>query len=164
MRGEIESLIGDLDLSDCVSIAGWKSNAEVRELMTRSRAMVLASFAEGLPVVIMEALALHRPVVSTYVAGIPELVEPGECGWLAPPGSVMALADALRSVLESPLSTLERMGAHGASLVAEKHDAVREAGKLLRLFTKSPINDSAGQASDETTSSLASEALQPVTT
>ncbi len=136
MRDGIESLIGKLNLSDCVSIAGWKSNAEVRELMKRSRAMVLASFAEGLPVVIMEALALHRPVVSTYVAGIPELVEPGECGWLAPAGSVAALTDALRSVLEAPLAKLERMGTHGASLVAEQHDAVREASKLLRLFLR----------------------------
>ena len=54
--------------------------------------MVLPSFAEGLPIVIMEALALGRPVVSTYIAGIPELVQHGESGWLVPAGSVAALA------------------------------------------------------------------------
>ena len=58
--------------------------------------MVFPSFAEGLPVVIMEALALNRPVISTYVAGIPELVEPGVCGWLVPPGSAESLAAAMR--------------------------------------------------------------------
>ena len=65
----------------------------------RARALVLPSFAEGLPVVIMEAMALRRPVISTYVAGIPELVRPGENGWLVPAGDVEALAELCRLVL-----------------------------------------------------------------
>lgn len=65
--------------------------------------MILPSFAEGLPVVIIESLALGRPLISTYVAGIPELVVPDESWWLVPAGSVEALIIAMKTVLETPL-------------------------------------------------------------
>jgi glycosyltransferase involved in cell wall biosynthesis len=102
----------------------------------RTRALVLPSFAEGLPVVLMEALALHRPVVSTYVAGIPELVEDGGNGWLVPAGSVDALAAALFRVLEAAPERLAEMGRAGAARVAAAHNASREAAKLAALFRK----------------------------
>jgi Glycosyltransferase len=95
---------------------------------------VLPSFAEGLPVVLMEALALARPVVSTYVAGIPELVEPGRSGWLVPPGSVEELTAALREVLQADPKTLSAMGEQGRSRVVQQHNAATEARKLAALF------------------------------
>jgi colanic acid/amylovoran biosynthesis glycosyltransferase len=58
----------------------------------------------------MEAMALSRPVISTYVAGIPELVVPGEHGWLVPAGDTEALADAMAACLDSPVDILARMG------------------------------------------------------
>ena len=69
--------------------------------------MVLPSFAEGLPVVIMEALALHRPVISTYVAGIPELIQHGKNGWLVPPGDVSSLKTAMQELLNTSDADLE---------------------------------------------------------
>ena len=134
MRGEIEKLIGRHGLRDRVRIAGWMSGEAVRDQLLASRAMVLPSFAEGLPVVIMEALALGRPVISTYVAGIPELVRDGVCGWLVPAGSVPALVAAMRDAVAAPAETLERMGRAGAALVAERHDSKKEAAKLARLI------------------------------
>jgi len=134
MRGEIEKLIERHGLRDRVKVAGWMGSDAVRDQILASRAMVLPSFAEGLPVVIMEALALGRPVISTYVAGIPELVRPGESGWLVPAGSVPALVDAMRDAVTAPLATLERMGRAGAALVAERHDAKKEAAKLADLI------------------------------
>ena len=110
MRAEIERLIARLDLGGHIRIAGWLDGAGVRREILASRALVLPSFAEGLPVVLMEALALGRPVISTYVAGIPELVRPRIDGWLVPPGSVEDLAEALREALAAPASRLERMG------------------------------------------------------
>jgi colanic acid/amylovoran biosynthesis glycosyltransferase len=124
-------------LQNHIEITGWASGEEVQQQLLASRAMVLPSFAEGLPVVIMEALALNRPVISTYVAGIPELVEPGVCGWLVPPGSAELLADAMRSALESPLEKLEEMGKAGAERVAQQHNAALEAKKLVALFQES---------------------------
>lgn len=137
LKAEVESLIDRLGLVNSVRLLGWKSNAEVRDLILQSRALVLPSFAEGLPVVLMEALALGRPVVSTWVAGIPELIHPGENGWLVPPSSVDALVAALREVLETPVARLEAMGRNGAARAAERHDARVEAGKLVALIRES---------------------------
>ena len=112
-RAEVDRLIDRLGLSGRVKITGFVGSEEVRREILRSRALVLASLAEGLPVVIMEALALGRPVVATSIAGIPELVQPGVNGWLVPSGSVDALAEAIRAVLSAPAETLERMGRAG---------------------------------------------------
>jgi len=134
MRAEIERACERLGLGATVRITGWVSNQDVRAEILAARALVLPSFAEGLPVVLMEALALGRPVVSTYVAGIPELVVPGESGWLVPAGDVQALAQAMGAVLEAPREELERMGRAGAERVRANHDARREAGKLRELL------------------------------
>lgn len=134
LRSQIEAVIAQLGIEDKIEITGWASNSEVQRHILSSRAMVLPSFAEGLPVVIMEALALGRPVISTYVAGIPELVEPGFCGWLVAPGSVEALTTAMRTALELPVAELEQMGKIGVQRVAQHHDATQEARKLAMLF------------------------------
>jgi len=135
MRSEIEALIARLGLGRNVVLAGWKSGAEVRRAILESRALVLPSFAEGLPVVLMESLALGRPVVTTYIAGIPELIRHGVNGWLVPAGSVADLAHALREVLAADPDDLARMGRDGAARVAEFHSDDREASKLAALFS-----------------------------
>jgi len=142
LRAEIEKAIARLDIQDKVTITGWASNATVQKHILASKAMVLPSFAEGLPVVIMEALALGRPVISTYVAGIPELVEPGVCGWLVSAGSIEALTDKMRTALELPVGELEKMGKVGMARVAQYHDVNQEALKLANLFNYgNPIID-----------------------
>lgn len=134
LRQNIETEIAKSNLQDYIEITGWASSTEVRQQITASRTLVLPSFAEGLPVVIMEALALGRPVISTYVAGIPELVEPGVCGWLVPAGSLDRLTAAMKSALTSPVEQLESMGKVGAELTASQHNALTEASKLAALF------------------------------
>ena len=115
-------------------MTGWLTEAQVRAEILKSRAIVLPSFAEGLPVVIMEALALRRPVISTYVAGIPELVQPGLTGWLVPAGDPQALADAVEACLGTPQEQLDHMGQAGRNKVREAHSSDREAAKLTTLF------------------------------
>jgi colanic acid/amylovoran biosynthesis glycosyltransferase len=78
--------------------------------------------------------ALGRPVITTYVAGIPELVEPGVNGWLIPAGSVEALAEAVRQALTTTQERLTEMGRAGAAKVAVAHDAVKEAKKLEQML------------------------------
>jgi colanic acid/amylovoran biosynthesis glycosyltransferase len=136
MRGVIEQRVRELGLEATVRITGWLSNEQVRDELLASRALLLPSFAEGLPVVLMEALALGRPALTTYVAGIPELIEDGANGWLIPAGSVTALAQGIRRVLDTSAETLARMGTSGAAAVADRHDANREATRLLDLFRK----------------------------
>jgi glycosyltransferase involved in cell wall biosynthesis len=82
----------------------------------------------------MEAMALRRPVLSTFVAGIAELVRPGVDGWLVPAGDVQALADAIEECLETPASILARMGDDAHERVTARHSIAVEAGKLAELF------------------------------
>lgn len=134
MRSAVEAAIDRRGLRDRVSITGYVSGDRVREEILRSRALVLPSFAEGLPVVMMEALALGRPVISTFIAGIPELITPGETGWLVPAGSVDELTRAMRDALAADPSALEAKGRNGRRRVAELHDIDTQAERLIRLF------------------------------
>jgi colanic acid/amylovoran biosynthesis glycosyltransferase len=140
MRAEVERLIRQYTLKDRVRITGWISSDQVREEILAARGLVLPSFAEGLPVVIMEAMALRRPVLTTYVAGIPELVRPGETGWIFPAGSVDELATAMETFLATPVDVLERMAEAGYRLVLERHSIDTEAAKLAVLFREACID------------------------
>ena len=130
LRAEIEKKVRDSGLSDAVRITGWISSDQVREELLAARTMVLPSFAEGLPVVIMEALALKRPVITTYIAGIPELVKADESGWLIPAGSIGALTAAIEDCLAQPAAKIEQMGAAGRRAVIERHSIDTEVDKL----------------------------------
>lgn len=121
-------------LESRVRTLGWAGGELVRARLATATALVAPSFAEGLPVVIMEALALGRPVISTYVAGIPELVETGVDGWLVPAGSVGALTDALRAALQAPTAELDRLGRAGRERVLARHDVRTEVARLLALL------------------------------
>lgn len=139
MRSEIEMLIIHYSLEQKVSITGWISSEQVRKEILASRAMVLPSFAEGLPVVIMEAMALHRPVLTTYIAGIPELVHHKENGWLFPAGDVDALVSTLEDFFLTPNQELEKMGKAAYQRVLERHSITVEANKLAQLFIAAHI-------------------------
>jgi colanic acid/amylovoran biosynthesis glycosyltransferase len=134
LRPAIEALITQHGLGSRVRITGWISSERVRAEIVAARALVLPSFAEGLPVVLMEAMALRRPVLSTYVAGIPELVIPGENGWLFPPGSIEDLVKSMASCLSTDAAELSRMGESGHARVIARHSIERESAKLAGLF------------------------------
>ena len=134
MRTELENRIAALNLKDAVEITGWVDTARVEAELSHATALVQPSFIEGLPVVIMEAMAKRRPVISTYVAGIPELVIPGVTGWLVPAGEVEALADAMVEAASARADQLQQMGEAGQTRAKERHLIDREAEKLAALF------------------------------
>lgn len=136
MREAVEQLVARLDLADRVTLTGWRSSLEVRNLLLASRALILTSFAEGLPVVLMEAMALRRPVLSTCIAGVPELVADGESGWLFPAGDVGAIADAIVRCLDTSAPKLAAMGANARRRVLTAHDVDIEARRLLALIAQ----------------------------
>lgn len=136
MRRDVEQRAEQLGVSAQIEITGWAAGDRVKQELAQARALVLPSFAEGLPVVIMEAMAMGRPVVSTYVAGIPELVIPNETGWLVPAGHVERLADALRQLLTAPVDRLSAYGASGRERVQAAHDVQRSAETLQKLFAQ----------------------------
>lgn len=134
LRAPIEARIAELKLQRHVRITGWIGSDQVREEMLAARALVVSSFAEGLPVVAMEAMALRRPVISTAIAGIPELVVPKDNGWLVPAGDPKALARAMADCLACEDSTLQRMGEAARTRVMAGHDVDQEAARLAVLF------------------------------
>lgn len=135
LRADLEARIAELGIGAAVRITGWVTAEEVGALIAAARALVHPSFTEGLPVVIMEAMAGHRPVISTWIAGIPELVRPGETGWLVPAGQAGDLAQAMLDCAEMPDAALRELGAAGHERARARHDVHLGAAKLKTLFS-----------------------------
>lgn len=135
MRPEIEASIAARGIADRVTITGWVDEARVRAEIAGAHALVMPSFAEGLPMVVMEAMAAGRPVIATYVAGIPELVRPGT-GWLVPAGDPDALGEAMAALAATPRHDLAEMGRAGRNRALQRHDIDAEARRLGQMFTK----------------------------
>jgi colanic acid/amylovoran biosynthesis glycosyltransferase len=144
MRAVIEALVTQYNLQERVRITGRVSSNQLREEILAARALALPSFAEGLPMVIMEAMALRRPVISTFVAGIPELVQPGEHGWLVPAGNVESLMCAMQACLDTPVDTLRRMGEAAYERVQARHSVDTQAARLGTLF-QAAVNGGSAQ-------------------
>ncbi len=146
MRLMLEHRIREAGLSERVVITGWIDEEAVRRHLLAARALVLPSFAEGLPMVIMEAMAMERPVISTYVAGIPELVRPGENGWLVPAGNVEQLTGAIVEAMQAPVEQLRAMGASGRERVRQRHYLPTETEKLDAILRQ--VKDEAGESEE----------------
>jgi glycosyltransferase involved in cell wall biosynthesis len=134
LRPAVEKLIDQLNLAGTVEMIGWACAERVKREILAARALVLPSFAEGLPVVLMEAMILGRPVLSTYVAGIPELVIDRATGWLFPAGSQEELERAMRLCLETPGEVLEAMGDLARRRALDRHGIEEQADTLTTLF------------------------------
>lgn len=132
-RAAIEAEIATHGVGDIVTLAGWRSNAEVREALQAGRALLLPSYAEGLPIVIMEAFALRRPALTTTIAGIPELVD-GACGWLVRPGDHQQLVAAMADAMAASPDRLAAMGAEGRARVVARHDLATIATQITQIF------------------------------
>ena len=139
MRGQIEALIAEHNLASKVTLTGWVDEARIKSELAQAHALVMPSFAEGLPMVIMEAMAAARPVIATYIAGTPELVKEGETGWLVPAGDTKALADAIDTLARTPLETLDRMSIAARKRVLQRHDVAQEAAKLAGMMKGQPL-------------------------
>jgi colanic acid/amylovoran biosynthesis glycosyltransferase len=134
MRKDVEEFILNERLGSTVRITGWIDGSQVRKEILDATALVLPSLAEGLPVVIMEAMALRTPIISTYVGGIPELVSNGAHGWLVPAGDVEALVQAMQVCLDYPDEALREMGHSARKSALCFHNVENEAKKIWRLF------------------------------
>jgi len=136
LRGDIEASIKRLGLDANVTLAGWLNEDQVSAALGQAHALVLPSFAEGLPMVVMEAMASARPVITTYIAGIPELMQNGETGWLVPAGDVQACADAILELQVTSNAKRMNMGQAGRARVLERHDINALAAQLDSYFNE----------------------------
>lgn len=133
-RASLEHMSKELGVSDRVEFLGYKNQTEVAEALLETDLFVLPSFAEGVPVVLMEAMASGVPVITTQIAGISELVTHGESGWLVPPGDVPSLAAAIRRGFEDPPER-QAMGEVGRETVEAQFNSDKEAAWLSHLIT-----------------------------
>jgi glycosyltransferase involved in cell wall biosynthesis len=132
-RARVEAAIAELGLRDRVQLRGRLPEFETLEEIAQSDVLVLSSFMEGLPVVLMEALALSVPVVAPCVAGIPELVEDGVNGLLFAPGDWNKLADCLRRIL-ADAALRERLAAPGRARIEQEFEISRAVLPLVERY------------------------------
>lgn len=131
-RAHLEHLAAPL--GNAVHFAGYLSQDAVAKALAEADVLVLPSFAEGLPVVLMEALASTRPVIATQVAGVSELVENGVTGFVVPPGDATTLAARIEQLAGDP-ALRATMGAAGRAKVRADFDVRIEAARIGALFT-----------------------------
>lgn len=140
LRAEIEALIRAKGLEGNVVLAGFQPRQAVREMLQESGLMVLPSVVtetgkmEGIPVSLMEAMAMEVPVVATRISGISELVEDGVNGLLVRPGDSRELAAAALLIIETPPRARE-MGRAGRETVLREYDLKKNAVSLLGIIT-----------------------------
>lgn len=130
-------MAGDLGIGDRVTFTGWVSQDEARSLMVNADALILPAYDEGLPLVILEALASRTPVICTPVGSIPEVLAHGETALFVTPGDTAAIEAAIATLIESP-PTVESLAANGAAIYQRLFtmDAfVRSVGSLYMALT-----------------------------
>lgn len=133
LRKQIKGLIDKYGLGPRITLTGWQDEAGVRKALDQAQALILPSFAEGLPMVLMEAMANGRPVIATAIAGVPELVN-RDAGWIVPAGDAMALATAIHAMSQMTHDRLSEMGKSARARVFERHDIDQLASLLAAHF------------------------------
>jgi glycosyltransferase involved in cell wall biosynthesis len=127
----------ELGLESCIEFAGYRSQSDVAELLNDTDILILPSFAEGVPVVLMEAMAAEVPVITSQIAGIPELVDHGVSGLLIPPGDENALAQSIDRLLADG-ALRRKMGKAGRCKVMAEFDIAKETvwlADILRQYS-----------------------------
>lgn len=132
-RKSLEELARQMGIADRVVFAGFASQDGVRDYLMQSDVFILPSFAEGVPVSLMEAMACGVPVIATYVGGIAELIEPGETGLLVPPSDPAALRDAIARYINDH-GLREKVSRQGRDKVMSDFNLDNEVDKLAQLF------------------------------
>jgi colanic acid/amylovoran biosynthesis glycosyltransferase len=134
LRAELEADAARLGITDLVTFTGALGQDELPAIFRRADIFCQPSFMEGIPVVLMEAMATGLPVVSSRVAGIPELVAEGESGLLVSPGRPDLLAAALAQLVEFPDKRAD-MGRRGRTIVEQDFDSVAGARRISGFFS-----------------------------
>jgi glycosyltransferase involved in cell wall biosynthesis len=132
-RAELEATARRLDLLSQIRFRGVVGQDGLRDLYGAADVFCLPSFAEGIPVVAMEAMAMELPVVTTRITGIPELVDDGTHGLLVQPGRVDALTAALDRLIRAP-EERKRMGRAGRRRIQEDYDIRRSARRMRTVL------------------------------
>jgi glycosyltransferase involved in cell wall biosynthesis len=132
-RAEFEALAARLGVADRVTFTGAVGQDQIRPIYRSADIFCLPSMAEGLPVVLMEAMAFEVPVIATRAFGIPELIEDGRSGLLVSPGRVDLVVDAIERLLRDP-DLRQRIGQEGRRKVLAEFDVNTSARRLREIL------------------------------
>jgi glycosyltransferase involved in cell wall biosynthesis len=138
-RRTLEEFIAANGLSGSVTLHGALSHPATRAVLGTADLFVLPSFAEGVPVALMEAMSMQVACISTFVAGIPELIEPGVQGLLVPPSSQEELAEAMASLITDPLRR-KAVATAGREKVLSSYDLYTNIDRLIAVFEENGVN------------------------
>ncbi len=139
LRESLQELINTLDINDTVKLVGWKQQQEVIKILQNSDILLAPSVTsqngdqEGIPVTLMETMAMGLPIISTLHSGIPELIESGKSGFLVPERDVDALAEKLNYLVENP-EVWSEMGSAGRKFVEQNYDINKLNDKLAKIY------------------------------
>jgi len=145
LQADLQAQIEQSRLSDRVSLLGALPQEQVRALLRQAAVFVLPCVPaadgdqDGIPVALMEAMALGVPVISTAISGIPELIEDGVSGWLTPPCDAAALARALRRLLTHP-EQADALARVARAIIEREFDVNRNAARLLGHIQMALVN------------------------
>jgi glycosyltransferase involved in cell wall biosynthesis len=134
-RTSLESQAQASGLTDRVVFEGVVNQDRIRSIYAEADCFALASFAEGIPVVLMEAMAMEIPCVTTFITGHPELIRNGIDGTLVAPSDQEGLADAIAALIADPVLR-RRLGEAGRRRVQEKYDLVTNTARLASIFQR----------------------------
>jgi glycosyltransferase involved in cell wall biosynthesis len=134
-RPGLERRIAELSLELNVELMGSLNQDRVRQLYRETDLFVLTSFAEGVPVVLMEAMAMEIPCVATWITGVPEIIRHGIDGWLVAPGDFEEAADAIAHLMDDPVLR-RRLGSSARERILEKYDLDRNTANLAEVFKR----------------------------
>ena len=132
-RAALEELIAARGLAELVRLAGECNHHRIADYYDSSDTFVLSSFLEGLPVVLMEAMAMELPCVATWITGIPEIIEKDLEGLLVPPASASAIADAVGRLMDDP-EWARRLGTAARRKILAKYHLERNVERLAQQF------------------------------
>ncbi|MGV2831203.1 glycosyltransferase [Myxosarcina sp. GI1(2024)] len=139
LKPKLQELITELNIGDRIKLLGWKQKTEVIDLLNNSDLLLAPSVTarngdrEGIPVALMEAMAMGLPVISTLHSGIPELVEHGVSGFLVPERDSDAIAEKLEYFLEHPEVWTE-MGKAGREIVTQNYNIDKLNNRLVEIY------------------------------
>jgi len=134
---ELLTLIHQYGLSEKILLLGARSPSEIKDYLGESSVFVLPSLSEGLPIAVMEAMAMALPVVASNITGLPEIVEDGSSGFLVETENADALADKIAHFYHHP-DAIDRMGRRGREIILQKFELKSNVGKLEKLLELHP--------------------------
>jgi glycosyltransferase involved in cell wall biosynthesis len=132
-RDSLKSSAWELGIQDSVIFEGAVNQDRIRDLYAKADAFALASFAEGIPVVLMEAMAMEIPCVSTWITGIPELIRDSVDGLLVAPSDVDSLAWAIARLMDDE-ELRSRLAKAGRRRVIDKFNLAHNIAQLAEVF------------------------------